>query len=279
MPTGVAICSLLWHAEGVEYDIYILASPGVTQTDRDLLQDQVSAFSSGSRISFVDMGERFGDGFEIRGISTACYYRLMIPWLLPHLDKVIYCDGDVIFHTQLSDLYAVDLEGIYVAGCVSSTREGWMKMRKYFDKLGLDYRRYVNSGVLVINCALQRCDGLDRQYEELSRRKFHYQDQDIINIVCRDHIGYFSCRFNLKPSEYGRVEGVGADVVIHYFGDKPWREFTFMWEEWWAAYKRSVFWNSEFYHDVSASILSAKRQLKTFLRKVSFKVSQYMARL
>lgn len=276
MPTGVTICSLLLHEEE-GYDIYVLTSPSVTDADKRLLERQVKEFSSKSKISFIDMGTQFAEGYEIRGISTACYYRLMIPWLIPEVDKIIYCDGDIVIKTSLKELYETDLEGKYVAGSSSYDPENWIKCKKYLDKTGLDYKKYINSGVLVINSALQRRDSLDKEYKKLADNKYLYQDQDIINIVCKDRIAYFSYRFNFKPSQVGLVKEVGNDLVIHYAGDKPWRCFTYAWEEWWEAYKKSIFYDGEFYHKICSRILSPKHQMRNFSRKARIKVKNFLS--
>lgn len=274
MPTGVAICSLLLNSGADKYNIFILEGEDVDAEDRQRLTMQVNTLSPESRISFISMGNIFDGGYEIRGISKACYYRLMIPWILPDLEKVIYCDGDVIIKTPLSSLYKTEIEKLYVAGGETNTPEGWESMKSYFDKLNLDYRTYINSGVLVINCELQRRNGLDKVYNSLSKKKFLYQDQDIINIACKGKIGHFSNRYNLLPSKYATSKELTENVVIHYAGDKPWNGFTYAWKEWWNVYEKSVFWDREFYHQVSASILSPKKQLKRLKRKALDKIKQ-----
>lgn len=64
-----------------------------------------------------------------------------------------------------------------------------------------------------------------------------YQDQNIINLVCKGRITRFSCQFNFKPSEYGIHPDIGHDVLTHYAGDKPWNSFCYAWDEWWKDIK------------------------------------------
>lgn len=279
MPTGVTICSLLLNANNTIYDIYVMISPDVTDEDKEKLKRQVLEISSDSKISFVEMGNQFSDGYEVRGISTACYFRLMIPWLIPSVDKIIYCDVDVVIKTSLADLYDIDLEDKYVAGAERGKDGGWIEMRKYFNKLGIDYREYINSGVLVINSQLQRRDNLKKKYIELSKNKYLYQDQDIINIVCKGRISQFSYRYNFNPSLYGIDPNMDSKVLIHYFGDKPWRGFTYAWVQWWEIYRKSVFYDSKFYHEVSSKIISPTHQLKTMRRKSLEKAKQIISKL
>lgn len=274
MPAGVTISSLLHNSPDTTYDIYILIGNDVTDEDKAKLTEQVETASAASRITFLEMGDSFKGGYEIRDITKACYYRLLIPWLIPHHDKIIYCDVDIIFKTSLDELYSIDLGNNYVAGAYTSTKDSWKTMEKYLTKIGLDYKDYINSGVLVINSKKQREMGLDKAYEKYSRKKFLYQDQDIINIVCKGHVGHFDRRFNLKPSVYATEPDLLENVVLHYAGDKPWESFSYAWSEWWEAYNRSIFRDSELYHKISARILSPMQQLKRMKKKSVDKVKQ-----
>lgn len=274
MPTGITLYSLLAFRGQEEYDIYILISESVTEGDKKILQDQVKALSTQSKLTFVEMGDKYKGGYEIRGISKACYYRLMIPWLIPHVDKIIYSDVDVIFKTSLKDLYQIDLEGKFVAGAYPSTEKGWVAMKKYFSKIGLDYKGYINSGMLVINSKLQREEELKVRYDQLSEKKFLYQDQDIINIVCKDRIAYFDKRFNLRPDYFAVSEELSHNVVIHYAGEKPWNAFTYAWAQWWTPYFKSVFFDGRLYQEVSAKVLNPIFQIKFFLKKLKCKIQQ-----
>lgn len=269
MPTGVTISSLLLSSSAEEvYDIFVLISPDVTESDREALTKEVDIASSGrSRISFLEMGENFSTGFEIRGISTACYFRLLIPWLIPQYDKIFYSDVDIIFQRGLKELYAYDLGDAYVAGAYPSSEKGFYKIGRYLNKLGLNPATYINSGFLLINSKEQRANNLDKQYKELSSKKFTFQDQDIINIVCQGHIVHFDCRYNLMVEKYGTRQDLGEKVNLHYAGDKPWNKFTYCWVEWWNAFNRSTFRDLEFYHKISARILSPKSQLDDLRRK------------
>lgn len=279
MPTGVTIASLLLSSERENYDIYILAAPDVDEDDRRLLQRQVNELSPSSTVSFLNMGDRFKGGYEIRGISKACYYRLMIPWLIPDVDKILYCDVDIIFKTSAANLYDIDMEGMFVAGSKPFNPEGWKIMEKYFKKIGLDYRTYINSGVLVINSRLQRENQLDKIYTSLSEKKYHFQDQDIINIACKGKIAYFDKRFNLMASAYGVNNDLIDNLIIHYAGDKPWKSFTFAWIEWWEVYRKTIFADERFYHDVCRRILCPDYQIKLMRKKLNDKVKQYMTRI
>ena len=278
MPTGITIASLLLKKEDEEYDIYVLISSNVTNEDKVMLSRQVEKLAPLSKISFIEMGDKFNNGYEIREISTACYYRLMIPWLIPHIDKIIYCDVDIVFKTSLRNLYNTELGDNLVAGATPNMSDGWKKYKNYFDKIGIDYKEYINSGVLVINSRLQREQHLDKEYNRLSKYKFLYQDQDIINLACKGKICHFNNRYNMMPQLYATKDDLINEVIIHYTGDKPWKSFTYAWDEWWSVYKLTIFFDGKFYHDVSKNILNPVKQGRLLCKKAKQKLIQTYAR-
>lgn len=278
MPTCVTIHSLLINAKPeVNYDINVIIDPNVTEEDKKILQKQVKEDKELSSIKFIEIGETFNNGFEIRDISRACYNRLMIPWLLPQYEKIVYSDVDIIFTGDISEVYDFDLGNSLVAGVGGIT---WTKgiVKKYMDKIGADSENYINSGFLLINAALQRKEDLRDKYLELSKRKFIYQDQDIINLVCKGMISKLPKVYNVGPEDYYNYPR-GNAKVIHFFGFKPWAHFTYSWNKWWEIYNTSICYDPIFAKKVSSKILRwnavIKVKLKSFKQKTKF-VQQYM---
>lgn len=268
MATGVALLSLIETAGDTKYAIYIIVNEDVTSKDVELLrrQAQVADKEGKHSINFLEIGDTFSSGYEIRGVSKACYNRLMIPWLLSDCDKVIYSDSDVIFKGCLDKIYETDLGNDLVAGVGGKI---WSKyvLRRYLSKLGLSSNEYINSGFLVINCKKQREIGLKDKFLELARSRYVYQDQDIINIACKGKIRHLPHEYNVKPSqvpEYESKQTYEKIKVLHYIGPKPWSGFTLCWSDWWEVYNRSVFFKPEFYMTVSRNIRSVSGRVKNY---------------
>ena len=100
MPAGVAIYSLLSHAaEDSFYDIFILHSDRLDFSSSPV--KKLAELFPRCRISFRPVKDEFVGAFEIRGITETCYYRLLIPELIPEYDKILYSDVDVIFREDL----------------------------------------------------------------------------------------------------------------------------------------------------------------------------------
>lgn len=281
MQTGVCILSLLMNAVDEFYDIYVLIAKDVTNEDKRKLQATVKQYPA--KLNFVSMDDTFANAYEIRNISTAAYYRLLIPWLLPHYDKVIYADVDMIFQIGLHEVYNMDIGDNYVAGVRVLAPFVSKDIRNNAVSLGLDVNAYINSGFLVINSKRQREDNLKSVYLSHAAKKYIYQDQDIINIVCKDRINPLPLKYNVTYRLYELYLNTRMDFfdyydeeevvraldngVIHYVGvNKPWSAFCFRFDVWWYYYRVSLFYDIDYYLGISVNILKPVHTMKDVLK-------------
>lgn len=301
MPTGVAILSLLESANPSSvYDIYVLINNDVTEDSKSLLRKQVACFHNHT-IDFINIGNVFENAFEIRGISVAAYSRLLIPWLLPQYDKVIYSDVDVIFRIDLTDLYNLQMKEEYIAGIPAASIFTSHSYVKHIEKLGLIPGEYINSGFLLVNSKLQRKDNLKTKFLEFAQNKYTYQDQDVINLVCKGRIKHLSPAYCITPAfyymlssenndfrqfyttsqtlpkiqeNYIEIENYkrGNNCILHYAGDKPWNTFTQAWKEWWNTYQRSIFYDSDREIAISRQILKRAPSWRSIASQIKRKL-------
>lgn len=277
MQTGVCLLSLLMNAVDEYYDINILIAKDVTNEDKQKLIQTVEPYPA--KLNFVCMDDTFANAYEIRNISTAAYYRLLIPWLLPQYDKVIYADVDVIFQIGLKEVYEIDLRENYVAGVKAIGATIDPNFKSYVTSLELNFNEYINSGFLVINSAQQRVDFLKQKFLEYSKNKYLYQDQDIINIVCEKKICFLPKLYNVGGNIYNlyllskdklfkyytcyEFKDSFSKSVIHYAGiNKPWNAYCFQYDIWWYYYRRSVFFDIDFYLKHSYNVLNQRYNVK-----------------
>lgn len=269
MPTGVAITSLLDCSKDVFCDIKILHSVGITDEDKQILTSIVNKYEA--RIEFICVNNELTDkAFEIRGITTACYYRLQIPWLLPQYDKVIYLDGDIVVKKSISNLYDIDIKDNYLAGGLAVGKS----FINYAQKLGLSHTQYINSGVLIINSKKQRELQLNKLYNKHLTKKYTFQDQDILNIVCKNHIEYLSPGFNITHKQ---IDINDDNYIIHYAGEKPWEKITDNWYEWLKVFERSIFFDERLINNILFNEVHKRYTVRNLLGllKVTIKQSFY----
>lgn len=301
MPTGVAILSLLESSNPTTvYDIFVLINDDVTEESRNLLRNQVAYFPNHT-IDFISVGNVFENAFEIREISIATYSRLLIPWLLPQYDKVIYADVDMIFRIDLTDIYNIDLKSTYYAGSLDMTFWINESYKNNARKLNLIPEEYINAGFLIFNSILQRMEGLKSLILEYARKKYVFQDQDIINIIAKNKKTFLSPAYNLSPAFFNMInsenillqrifESSGLiftnqnisesiedcihreNCILHYNGKKPWNAFTQAWREWWNTYQRSIFYDPDREIEISRSILRPKPSWRSIASQIKRKL-------
>ena len=173
-------------------------------------------------------------------IGEEMYYRAMIPKLFPGLGRVIYLDCDLSVLCDISELYEMNMRG---KALLAAKNPMHPKMRDYVNELGLDPDGYVNSGVLLMDCERLRSLGFtERFFAELGRRReLNLPDQDLINIILKDEIGYLAPEWNylwhmkrlydtgreelrMPTREAARYFELQESArILHYSGDvKPW---------------------------------------------------------
>lgn len=282
LPACVCISSLMMNAkEDTFYDIFILHSAHIELKKEEL--DKLPDYYKNCRIQYRKVDSTFDNSFEIRGITTPAYYRLLIPELIPEYDKILYSDVDVIFRSDLSNVYtSVDLTNYYVAGVNSLSHLVPEYKRYYIEKLHLDPEKIIYSGNLIINSKKIKEDNLIPLFKEQAKNNYKFQDMDILNIVCKGNILYLSPDFCLstiisQASVYNRmailnlwkqedIDRALQQGIIHYNGQKPWKQYCIHFDIWWEYYRKSPFFSEKFYFDFFYYRLNIFDQLSLWKR-------------
>lgn len=264
LQAGVCITSLLLNAKSETfYDIFILHGEQCSFENSKL--NKLPLIFGNCKIQYRCVGNAFESAFEIRGITIATYYRLLIPEIILEYDKIIYSDVDVIFRNDLSDIYAnTDMDGCYVGGVVDASYFR-PDHRNYIEKtLKLSYTEYIYAGNMILNLPLLRQDNIVESFiGAVTNSVYKYQDMDIINIVCKGKIRRmpplfcFSsdiAKYSADMSEtplYTLDELMDAQTegIVHYTGPKPWWGWCPNFDIWWEYYRRSIYFNPKVYCD------------------------------
>lgn len=280
LPAGVCFSSLLTHAkEDTFYDIFILHSDKCEYPKSGFLEKLFDRYSN-FKLTYRSVGDAFNNAFEIRGITIAAYYRLLIPNLVPEYDIIMYHDVDVIFRSDLSETFSsTDLHNYYIGGVVSAE---FLDAKTVEDRnlLGLDSNIYINSGNLMFNSKLLIADNIVPKFLVESKKKYTFQDQDIINIVCKGRIKRMPPEFagtlgmyqivarNIVQDVYSSEELLRLQEfgVIHYNGSKPWKQYCPNFDIWWEYYRKSVFFDAGWYFEFYESKLDDLDRLPLWKR-------------
>lgn len=282
MPACVCISSLLINAnEDTFYDIYILSS-SKDDLDKAPLYQLYECFDR-FKLNFRNVDTTFDKSFEVRGITPATYYRLMIPDYIPEYDKIIYSDVDVIFRDDLSSLFNQTVfEEEYVAGVNSLSHLNQSTNKYYTQEIGIDASKIIYAGNIILNSKKIREDNLVSKFKEHAYKKYRFQDLDILNIVCVNGIKYLSPGFCLTTdiTEYAsnlserlddlwtkeEVEYALKRGIVHYNGQKPWIGGCINFDIWWEYYRKSPYFNQSFYYSFFENQLNLYDRLPLWKR-------------
>lgn len=183
--------------------------------------------------------------------TEAASLRLLLPELLPELDRILYLDCDIVVRQDLAQLWEkTDLADNYLAAIYEAAIEG---QAERFRALGCDPAKYFNSGFLLMNLAQMREEKVSEKLLEACRVPYlEFPDQDALNQVCQGRVLplsplYNSIRTFFIPKykadfvrQYSEPlwEQVQREATIHYTGGKPWNLFTVQFAAWWMVYDR-----------------------------------------
>ena len=287
-PACVCVSSLLQSAnEDTYYDIYIVHSEKC-DFSKSRLAEYPSIFKNCS-VTFRVLSAEFVSAYEIRGITTTAYYRLLIPEIIPEYEKILYSDVDVIFREDLTKYYNVNLDGYYMAGVDNASALRPEVQRYVKERLGIDHKYgHFYSGNLVLNSKLILQDNLIKEFRKLSQQNFHQQDMDIINIACYGRIKPLSPAFCLtnyltelivnrkkEMMAYFSEDELNYALqkgIVHYNGPKPWKGWCINFDIWWEAYRNSPIYDErlyfEFFNSKQGELdkLSLLKRIKILLR-------------
>ena len=240
MPTAVAMTSLLENTPDHVFFFFFYIEGHLSKRSVDFLGGIVNEY--GATVKFVSVPEKDLDGFPKFRHGLSAYLRIMTPYLLPNLDKLLYLDGDIIVEQSLLELYQTNLsnkEWAAVADLKPFIAPG------YVESIGFDqgFHPYVNSGVMLLNLAEMRKRNIkERVQKYLNRYKdiFYHEDQDILNCCCDDVIVLppkYNSIIHLWTNKYELCRSIWSvgdvqeakdnPVIVHFLGGhKPWKYLT-----------------------------------------------------
>lgn len=283
IPACVCISSLLMNANmNTFYEIFILHSENES-IDKDKLNIISEYYKEKCIIRYIKVGNVFDNSYEIRGITTAAYYRLLIPELIPEFDKIIYADVDIIFRQDMASVYNINLETEYIAATYDWGMIFSVDGQEYVKSVqGLSQGEYIQSGFLLINSKQIRKDGLVCKFIEEAKNNYKFQDQDILNIVCGKRKKNLPIQYNMTDyaffymmkecdklipyTEANDIEKAKNIGTLHFNGHKPWKKYCVNFDVWWEYYRKSPIFDENYYFDFFHSKLNELDQLSLWKR-------------
>ena len=244
------IHSVLANSPRGAVTVHFLASPDGAGERPTAVAPMVAA--AGGSFDLIEV-----DPDRVRGLpvqpqfTAAMWYRILLPELLPEVDRVLYLDADVIALDDLVPLWETELGDRYLAAVTNVFQHNHVHRP---EELGLPASQpYFNSGVLLLNLEAMRADDCGaklRDFAIANAERIEWPDQDTLNLVLGHSRVALHPRWNCMNSIYNfaaakevfgheavaeararpgirHFEGPGHNKPWHYLCDVPDRERYF----------------------------------------------------
>ena len=226
---AVAIRSLIDHTTQNNMYRIIILNTGMNESNQKKLKQMET---KNVKINFENISnsvQNIDTELKIRlrdYYSIAIYYRLFIPSLFPMYEKAIYLDADMIILNDVAKLFEIDMEDNLLIATSDSTVNDTEIFKKYTKvALGIEPKKYINSGMLVMNLRGMRQEKIEKKFIYLLL-KYNLEvvapDQDYLNVLCKDRIKYINETWDKMP-DFGKKIPQDDLHIIHYnMTRKPW---------------------------------------------------------
>ncbi len=249
---AAVISSLCRTTAGADFR-FIVLSEGLTPERRRDLQ----SVAPQACFLWVDVADQDVPQFQDREhFSRAILYRLGLASLAPaDCTRLIYLDADVIVAADLRELWRTDLKN----DVIGAVEDCFVDAVAFSEKWNLPKpeARYFNSGVLLIDLARARAEGLMQRALDFAIEHgdlLRFTDQDALNWAFHGRWKRLDSVWNVQrhmviPSlsrelpESRRLNGA-RPAIVHFTGpEKPWLRHVYHPWAWiyWRALKGTPF--------------------------------------
>lgn len=216
------------------FSVHVLHSVPINDEDGRKLRATLDAVSAELHLLHVpaqDVAD-LPEGYFPRSV----WLRILLPELLPSVDKVLYLDADTVVVDDLTPLWETALAPDLV-GAVTNPLYPFMPPY-YRDALGIARPEdYFNSGVLLMDLDQMRREETATRLREyaIQHPGNWYPDQDAFNVVCQGRRRALHPRWNVQSTIYElkdaelpfpadrTAEARQHPAVVHFIGPfKPW---------------------------------------------------------
>ena len=164
------------------------------------------------------------------------YYKLYIPLVLPHLQRILYLDGDTLVYQDLSELFNLDFNGNYALGYPFHSV-------RMMDKWGKKLVNYINGGVILFNIKKITKDNKDAElfaFTVKNTGRLFFLEQDAINLIFYNKTGLLPLKYGIylfgnittyhkkvkkqlrvELNETELIEALEKPAILHFAGCYP----------------------------------------------------------
>ena len=264
-PTLVSMISALENrSKNSYYTFYLLVEKELFKLENKIIFKNLEEKYDRCKIVFIHMKNNNLKNARKDRYPMEAYYRLLLPDIIPRINRIIYLDGDTFIFKDLNEMYNLEMNNSIILGFADNNY-------KSAELFGLKTYAYITSGVLLLDLKKMRREKISRKFIDfIEKNKYNLiqEDQTVINIALNGRIGFLPPQYGmwnfaskhhlLKHNFYGNNSlGIKAynykdfynawqiPTILHYVRSKPWKKknsFTHLFYHriWWEYAKRSL---------------------------------------
>lgn len=242
---SVSIKSLIDNAsKDYSYDINVIyenLSKENASRLKSLETDDVKIILTQMNQNLSMITDKLGNRLREYTFTLTIFFRIFIPCMFPKYDRCIYIDADTVISGDISKLYNEEIGENYLGCIIDKSTIDNETLATYFEEVvGIPRDKYINSGVLLMNCKKLRERKIDEKFLRLYT-KYGFDviapDQDYINAMCYGNIKYLSDIYDAMPNPNNKE--VENPVIIHYnLFLKPWQYMNVQYKDYFWKYAR-----------------------------------------
>ena len=224
----VTFFSLINSNKDANFTVHLLHSD-LTDTDMDDLRVFIGKYRADIKFYLID--DSVFEGLPKMGYdnSYTAYYKVLLPYYLAHLSKVLFLDCDIIVRGDISDLFKKN--NSHFLSCVEDYKINRKRREHKKAIIGDVNSVYFNSGVMLFDFGKSEEITDKRElfdYVNANKESIKWHDQDIYNHFYAKNRFLLEEKYNYLTT-YKRLidvicpKGKKHAVIVHYANWKPWK--------------------------------------------------------
>ena len=146
------------------------------------------------KINYYLVPKIFGSSRRWTDGTDCVYYKILIPFMFPEYERMIYLDGDTLIRKDILEMFNYPFNDTYILGFP-------FYMGYVMGKHGIKKpEHYINGGCLLFNIKKIRKDHKDVDLLSLTIKnnsKWQFREQDSINYVFYPKIGFLPLKYGI----------------------------------------------------------------------------------
>jgi len=146
------------------------------------------------KINYYIIPNIFGSSPKWTDGTDCVYYKILIPFMFPDYERMIYLDGDTLIRKDILEMFKCPFNDTYILGFP-------FYMGHVMEAYGIKKpEHYINGGCLLFNIKKIRHDYKDLDLFSATlknKTKWGFREQDAINYVFYPNIGFLPLKFGI----------------------------------------------------------------------------------